>query len=857
MNYKDTILWKKTLGNKEYTNDKLITALEEEYEKTRDNAEYILGKIREDFPNLTVHDISHVDSLWQVGSVIVGNDYLINPLEGYVLGCAFVMHDAVLSYEAAGGVSQLRNTIEWRDIYADYERDSVLSDDEKKYEADFRTIRYLHAKYAETLYEKLFIRNDKSSFYLIENKELRKHLGEVICQIASSHHKSVDEIERIGVQLAAPSGYPQEWRINPLKLACILRCADAGHIDAGRAPDYLFELLKVNGLSRNHWIAQNRLSQIDTDEHDRSKVVITSNISFREEDFAAWNVAYDAVCVLNYELMESNKVLQRNNTQEFQAKSVSGAESQEALSQYIKTSGWMPCDAEIHISDVESLISNLGGENLYGKEHKLEVVIRELVQNARDSIEARRKIDPGFKGEISIEIYNDNNEIWVEVRDDGLGMSIDVIKRHLLNFGSSFWASDLAKQEFPGLNSSGFQSVGKFGIGFYSVFMVASKVIIETRKFDKGLDENSVIKFLSGLSLRPIVSVKRGSPNVSTSVRFSIDESKYHWDAKQIIKAHTYGDEDFEVPYSAVLANLVAGLDVNVFYKQMDKEKSRIHKNITEIELESKDLADWLKDITFSRYRSTKEYVNYIDENYSRARRVISKGKCYGIAALNNYWTQYTTFFDVQTVGGLSTFGHSSDNGDYLGCLILEPDTAKRDGNVQSIDMSEWAKDQLNILHQDNLNTQDKLYFPYILGKYNIDLSSEMLVRVFDKSQNNIKMISLSDLLKYMYKNQKQLILPLSSVSKEFRIEHYIDYSKSMDKLHNNELLFISERNSGFLCIDSSSESFPLNLMQCIKNISSDLSLDVNVRYETKRIASILTGLCNVCVVSLHEKLYT
>lgn len=61
------------------------------------------GKIRKDFPPLTVHDISHVDSLWQVVSVITGDDYEINPLEGFVLSCAFLMHDAVLSYEAVGG----------------------------------------------------------------------------------------------------------------------------------------------------------------------------------------------------------------------------------------------------------------------------------------------------------------------------------------------------------------------------------------------------------------------------------------------------------------------------------------------------------------------------------------------------------------------------------------------------------------------------------------------------------------------------------------------------------------------------------------------------------------------------------
>ena len=84
--------------------------------------------------------------------------------------------------------------------------------------------------------------------------------------------------------------------------------------------------------------------------------VSKSNKSFEEKDFEAWYVAYDMVKLLNNEMSKSNDLLRKCGTSQFQAKSVRGVESQEELSLYIKTKGWKPCDAEIHIGDVEHLI---------------------------------------------------------------------------------------------------------------------------------------------------------------------------------------------------------------------------------------------------------------------------------------------------------------------------------------------------------------------------------------------------------------------------------------------------------------------------------------------------------------------
>lgn len=839
MEYINTTLWKSSLADHEDGNDNLRKKLRDEFEKARKNVKEILEKIRTDFPALTVHDITHVDSLWQIGSIIAGEDYELNPMEGFILGCSFLMHDAVLSYDAAGGQDALRATVEWQDFYADYKKDDSLNKEAQLYETDFRTIRFLHAKYAETIYNKLFQRMDGTSFYIIEDERLRNHLGALICKIAASHHWNIDDVERLGIQQTALAGYPREWRINPMKLACILRCADAGHIDEKRAPDFLLRLLSLNGVSMDHWKAQNRLSQIDIDINDDEKVVINSNIDFKEEDFAAWNVACDAVHVLDHEIKASNSVLKKNHIPEFKIKGVSGAQSRQSLSKYIKTDGWMPSDTSIHISNVEGLIKNLGGEKLYGEQYRLEIVLRELIQNARDAIAARRKREENFRGKICITIEEQNENTWVSITDDGVGMSIQTIKDYLLNFGSSFWASELAKSEYPGLNSSDFKSVGKFGIGFYAIFMVASEVIVETRKFDEGLDSNIRLKFPSGLCLRPIIAKSRSTNmNISTSIRFMINKSKIEWTSTMKVIPNYHREKPFNIPYANVISYLTAGLDVDVYYSELNNSLEKVHTNIHS---ENFDKKQWLKDITHAEYRDNPRYIDYINKNYTRLRNIYCNGELSGIATLNTLYQDYFSCFGVTTIGGLANWGMRSGESDYLGCMFVEPQTAKRDSGTMSINLTNWAQEQYNILYEHGLSTNDKLYLPYIIGKYGVDMTDTMLIRVICKSTNQIHLLKLTDLLITLKKNHLKLVLPLFYASESY-LDSNLDYERTLSKLKDDELLFVVEKNSNFLTTTDPDPKSQFNIMHCINVIGKKLKLTIDTEILDHKSVSRLDG---------------
>ncbi|MBP5689068.1 MAG: ATP-binding protein, partial [Muribaculaceae bacterium] len=640
MSYQDTSLWKRTLG----LNDKNVEPLRESYLRARENAEYLLGKIRQDFPNLTVHDITHVDSLWNVANTIIGENYPINPLEGYILGIAFLIHDAALSYDSVGGIDKLRDTIEWKDAYADGSGEK--DEEEFKKECDFAAIRALHAKYAENIPTQTYKRDNGTTFFIIENDDYRTYFGNRIGKIAASHHWTIDDVvSRFVSQITPIYGVPSEWDINEQKLACILRCADAGHIDNGRAPYSIYRSLSINGVSRNHWESQIRLGQVRPNKNEPDKLLITSTMEFKKGDFAAWNVAYEAVKLFDDELKKCNDLLKSIDKDiVFPYVGVSGASSKEELANYIKTEGWQPCNFGVHTSNIKYLIENLGGSKLYGEDNMLLVALRELIQNARDAILARQKMDSFNDGRITVRLIEEDNNRFIEVEDNGIGMSLDCIKYNFLNFGSSYWKSSLLKYEYPGLKSKGFESIGKYGIGFYSVFMVAKSVEVQTRRYDKGAEEANRIEFPQGLTLSPIISKCSIKSEKSTIVRFQMkDKVSLNFHISNMIKTSNHN-----VQMSKFISLIVAGLDCNVYY-----QGECIHENIN---LPNFNRSQWLKGMCIKRSADYDEYAVRIAESLEIIRD--EKGNIRGLFTMCDDKSKLMP--SIMTVGGLLAYQNNT-----------------------------------------------------------------------------------------------------------------------------------------------------------------------------------------------------
>ena len=108
------------------------------------------------------------------------------------------------------------------------------------------------------------------------------------------------------------------------------------------------------------------------------------------------------------------------------------------------------------------------------------------------------------------------------------------------------------------------------------------------------------------------------------------------------------GVKDFNVPFKDVLANITAGLDVDVYYKELGHSFGKVHVNIVS---ESLNKRQWLIDTTYANHHENQRYVNYINSNYNRLRYIYHNGKIVGLAALNTLYQQHSSYMDIHTVG--------------------------------------------------------------------------------------------------------------------------------------------------------------------------------------------------------------
>jgi len=188
----------------------------------------------------------------------------------------------------------------------------------------------------------------------------------------------------------------------------------------------------------------------------------------------------------------------------FAARSVAGAEEPARMRRYVPTRGWEPVNATVQVTNVAALVVKLGGKQLYGND--LTIPVRELIQNAADAIRARRILENRASdwGELNLAIGHDSHGEFIEVADSGVGMSQAVLTGPFLDFGRTLWGTPMMREEFPGLASRGFVAEGKFGIGFFSVFMLGDRIKVTTRRFDASTRETRVLEFEAGLEHRPV-----------------------------------------------------------------------------------------------------------------------------------------------------------------------------------------------------------------------------------------------------------------------------------------------------------------------------------------------------------------
>lgn len=116
-----------------------------------------------------------------------------------------------------------------------------------------------------------------------------------------------------------------------------------------------------------------------------------------------------------------------------------------------------------------------------------EIFMRELISNAVDATQKLKTLSSigeakGELGELKITVRVDTEAKTITISDRGVGMTAEEVEKYINQV--AFSGAEEFVQKYKGQNENNI--IGKFGLGFYSAFMVADKVEIFTKSFKEG-----------------------------------------------------------------------------------------------------------------------------------------------------------------------------------------------------------------------------------------------------------------------------------------------------------------------------------------------------------------------------------
>ncbi|MBN1984210.1 MAG: molecular chaperone HtpG [Chitinivibrionales bacterium] len=190
-------------------------------------------------------------------------------------------------------------------------------------------------------------------------------------------------------------------------------------------------------------------------------------------------------------------------------------------------------------AEVKQLL-NIMIHSLYS--HK-EVFLRELISNASDALDkvrfeaVRNTALVSSSDELAINIKLDSKAKTITISDNGIGMTKQEVIDNIGTIARS--GSKVFLESLTGDQKADSNLIGRFGVGFYSVFMVASSVKLVTKR--AGLDEPAVVWESSGISDYTIVEGQRQNHGTDITIYLKEEESKYseYWTIHSLIKKYS------------------------------------------------------------------------------------------------------------------------------------------------------------------------------------------------------------------------------------------------------------------------------------------------------------------------------
>ena len=258
-----------------------------------------------------------------------------------------------------------------------------------------------------------------------------------------------------------------------------------------------------------------------------------------------------------------------------------------------------------------SQLLNLMIHSLYSNR---DIFLRELIANAADAIDKARfdsLTDPALARDWKIAITIDKEAKTLTITDNGIGMTEQEVIDNVGTIAKSGTKAFLQMLQEKGTSAADMpEMIGQFGVGFYSAFMVASKVELRTKR--SGSDAPAVCWTSTGEGSFDIESCDRTEPGTEIKMFLKDDAEMYleSWKLTGII--HKYSDY-IEYP-------------ITVPEVKVDEDK----KETVGEKVVNSQKAIWLRkpsEITEDEYKSFYTHIsNFAGTNYLKPIHVSAEG---------------------------------------------------------------------------------------------------------------------------------------------------------------------------------------------------------------------------------------
>lgn len=438
-------------------NSPFLPKIKEVYDQVKD---ILNTRVQHVFPNYTLHNTGHSFRIMEYMSKLVSDYTKLSELEITLLIYAALLHDIGMAVSEDDINSIKNDSFSFCEVKFSAMK-KITNDDESLALQEY--VRRIHA----SLSNKYIIENlkDKLVIPTLTSLDFTKELG-LICE---AHTKDYDWI-KANLRVNEIRG---DYSFNPQFIATILRLADILDIDGNRTPYNLYKLIAPKGRSdeewKQHFLILNNEKIVLNEKTQQKKIVFhgkANNASIHRKIlvYISWvkTELTNATALVNGMQEEYSLVYDTNPEIN------------------IQTEGYTFSDYKMTL-EFRAISSLLMGEKIYGSKS---LGLRELIQNSIDSCRIRQETED-LTHEFGQDAYQPRIKVILDIdknlaiiKDNGTGMSMDIIKKHFLNIGVSYYNSnDFLLKDFQ------YKPIGNFGIGFLSCFMLSDEVKVLTRHY--------------------------------------------------------------------------------------------------------------------------------------------------------------------------------------------------------------------------------------------------------------------------------------------------------------------------------------------------------------------------------------